>query len=369
VNDRRVRRFAWPVLGLAVLAFFLVRHFTRTPPFSIRYTLTEQGRALLGSHALAFDAGALAGGSGDVYLVSNAGLHRLTDAAPYPSSDSLSDYTTAGEPSIAPDGRYIAFFKSNEDGDGDVFVMRPDGSGSRKLTGLPSAAHATSAPSWDPGSRSVLVAAEEEIPGLAGKKPGTPAYNRALKAGFQNLDKLHTQVFRLGLDGHAVQGTHDRSDHSQPLFSPDGRAIAYIREGRINPKDFSGPRNSLWLAHSDGSAQRRLLKFKGLTDDKLHWLADGHTLALHTFGWPRNARWYFVDTRSAHRAKERLTFAHFGFVYSDDRRLAAFLTDSAIMLAPLEQGKLGRPVALVVAHPNRKPELRGGNFDGVLSLR
>ena len=52
-----MRPLLWSAVVLALLAFFLVRHFTRTMPDTVHYSLIDKGRALLGLHALAFDGG------------------------------------------------------------------------------------------------------------------------------------------------------------------------------------------------------------------------------------------------------------------------------------------------------------------------
>jgi TolB protein len=63
----------------------------------------------------------------------------------------------AHAPSWSPDGSWIAFRQGQGDGNpGDVWVIRPDGSGARRVTeGTP----ANGVPSWSPDARSVVIEA------------------------------------------------------------------------------------------------------------------------------------------------------------------------------------------------------------------
>ena len=90
----------------------------------------------------------------DIFVVDRdgGGLRRLTD---WPGED--------GWPAWSPDGRWIAFTTSHDDHGQfpgldyrDVYVMRPDGSGKRRLVSAISAAF----PVWAPDGRTVMVVGE-----------------------------------------------------------------------------------------------------------------------------------------------------------------------------------------------------------------
>jgi Tol biopolymer transport system component len=102
-------------------------------------------------------------------------------------------------PAWSPDGRHIAV----ENGNGDLYVIRPDGRGLRRL-----AANVSSAPSWSPDGKRIAFSTGE---------PYTPTAIETIRVDGGGLRTVASAP-AAGDEGDVLFG---------PLWSPDGRAILY----------------------------------------------------------------------------------------------------------------------------------------------
>jgi tricorn protease-like protein len=109
----------------------------------------------------------------------------------------LTEDPTDTEPAFSPDGRTIAFVRG-----GDVYSVRPDGSGQRRLTSGP---ELDSAPIVSPDGKRVVFErrATADAPG---------------------------DLYAVGATGGGLRAlTSGADDDRQAEFSPDGRAIVFVR--------------------------------------------------------------------------------------------------------------------------------------------
>ncbi len=164
---------------------------------------------------------------GGLFAVRSGHLNQLTD----------NPYDT--EPAFSPDGRTIAFVRA-----GDLYSVRPDGSGQRQLT---SGAPLDSAPIVSPdGKRVVFERRASE---------GTAADLYSVRA--------------LGGGLHAL--TSGTADDHQADFSPDGRAIVFAR-------DSGTPANTaedLYSMRPSGGSLVRLTRTNGIDEFKPRYFAGG----------------------------------------------------------------------------------------------
>jgi dipeptidyl aminopeptidase/acylaminoacyl peptidase len=156
-------------------------------------------------------------------------------AVPDGNLNQLSEDPTDTEPAFSPDGRTIAFIRG-----GDLYSVRPDGSGQRHLT---TGAELDSAPVVSPNGRYV-------------------AFERRASAG-SAADLYTVRVLGGGL--HRV--TNSADDDHDVAFSPDGKTIAFVRS--------SGANDDIYSVRPSGAKLARLTKTAGLDEFEPRYFAAG----------------------------------------------------------------------------------------------
>jgi hypothetical protein len=153
----------------------------------------------------------------------------------------VSTTTTTVRPPT-PTDRPIAFVR-----DGELWLMREDGSDARQLT---DAAGSLSAPDWRPDG--AALAAVETLSDTGS-------------------NRLRSRLVLVLLDG-SVQPLTDDIRVAGPKWSPDGSRIAYERRGYA-----ADTYDELWVVDADGSHARRVVdRYLGFS---LSWSPDGDELA------------------------------------------------------------------------------------------
>jgi dipeptidyl aminopeptidase/acylaminoacyl peptidase len=150
---------------------------------------------------------------GGLFAVKDRNLNQLTEDP----GDS--------EPSFSADGHTIAFVR-----DGDVYVMRADGSGQRQLT---AGIEIESRPLVAPNGRYVV-------------------FQR------QAFDGAPRDLYTVKVSGgtpHAI--AQSPNDEHEASFSPDGRTIAFVR---TSPSPISGTSDDIYKVLPSGAKVRRLTR-------------------------------------------------------------------------------------------------------------
>jgi dipeptidyl aminopeptidase/acylaminoacyl peptidase len=190
--------------------------------FSASAALAANPRAVVYSKATTIEGVA----KGGLFAVKAGHLNQLTEDP------------TDTEPVFSPDGRTVAFIRG-----GDVYSIRPDGSGLRHLT---SGASLDSAPLVSPdGKRAV--------------------FERRAAAG-EAADLYAVRVLGGGLRA-LTSGADD--DHGAD-FSPDGRAIVFVRDSVDGPNT----KEDIYSMRASGARLARLTQ-TGVDEFKPRWFAGG----------------------------------------------------------------------------------------------
>jgi dipeptidyl aminopeptidase/acylaminoacyl peptidase len=168
--------------------------------------------------------------------VAKGGLFAVRDGR----LNQLTEDPTDGEPAFSPDGRTIAFARG-----GDLYSVRPDGSGQRRLTSGP---ELDSAPIVSPDGKVVV-------------------FERRAAAGAQ-ADLLRVRA----TGGNLKQVTSGVGDDHSAAFGDDvSRGIVFVRSSAGN----AGGNDDLMWVRLDGSGHRRLTPTRGIDEFEPRWFAGG----------------------------------------------------------------------------------------------
>ncbi len=165
---------------------------------------------------------------GGLYAVRDGRLNQLTEDP------------TDTEPAFSPDGRAIAFVHS-----GDIFSVRADGSGLRRLT---SGAGLDAAPKVSPNGKIVVFERRSAT--------GAPA----------DLYSVST------LGGGARALTTTPEDDHEASFSPDGRLIVFVRS---TAETGGGTADDLYSVRPSGAGAARLTRTARLDEFTPRYFAGG----------------------------------------------------------------------------------------------
>lgn len=185
------------------------------------------------------------------------------------------------EPAFSPDGRTIAYAR-----DGDLYSVRPDGSGQRRLT---SGAELDSRPVVAPDGRFVVFE------------------RRAVAGGPADLYKVGAT------GGHLRALTGGAGDDHEVDFAPDGKAIVFVR----TVPGPEGGNADLYSIRPTGGAQARLTRTAGVDEFAPRYFAGGIVYSRGESS-PGPAAYADVYTARRNGTKVRAQVAGVGSAYVED---------------------------------------------------
>jgi dipeptidyl aminopeptidase/acylaminoacyl peptidase len=210
--------------------------------------------------------------------VAKGGLFAIRDG----HLNQLTEDPADTEPAFSPDGRTVAFVRG-----GDIYSVRPDGSGQRHLTG---GSEADSAPVVAPNGRYVVF----ERRGA----PGAPA-----------------DLYTVGVLGGGLHRlTSSPEDDHEAAFSPDGKAIAFVCSEAAAG---GGTSDDLYSVRPSGARLARLTETGGIDEFAPHYFAGGIAFSRGDSGEGPSA-YADVYTMRANGSRVRSLVAGVGSAYVED---------------------------------------------------
>ncbi len=209
----------------------------------------------------------------------------------------LTEDPTDTEPSFSPDGRTIAFAR-----DGDIYSVRPDGSGERHLT---SGTAIDSVPKVSPNGRYVVFERRETA--------GGP-----------------TSLFTVGATGGGLHQLTSGGDDREAAFSPDGKAIVFVRATATGSE---ASNDDLYSIRPSGSGLARLTATGGVDEFAPRYFAGG---ILFSRGESSEGPAAYADIYTMRRdgSKRKPLVAGVGSAYvedvSPDGRMVIFRRDQGL---------------------------------------
>lgn len=188
-------------------------------------------------------------------------------------------------PEWRPQGRWIAYTRRTSGRRGyydHVFVMRPDGSGKRRVTyssgyGQASGTPGNSSPEWSPNGEWIAFVGGDEIIERSSRgicivrfegtgerclthtsqNEFTPNWSpNGERIVYEAVAHRNSDIYSIRRDGTGKRRlTRSRKDDTYPMWSPDGRWIAFLSK--------RGGNTDLFVMRPDGSDKRRLTNSPG----------------------------------------------------------------------------------------------------------
>lgn len=192
------------------------------------------------------------------------------------------------QPTVSPDGRWIAFLsdRGDEDATTQVWAMPADGGEAERWTNFPGGVADFD---WSPDSaRLAVIASDPERP-AGEKEPKQPApivINRYyFKEDYHGwVTDLRQHLYLFEIEGKkTTQLTKGANDEEMPAFSPDGSRIAFVtKRGEDADRDLNF---DLYVIDArKGATEKRVTTFDGADNDpslesRPAWSPDGKRLA------------------------------------------------------------------------------------------
>ena len=183
-----------------------------------------------------------------------------TKADGYGNPDQLTTSGNAANPKWSPDGRQIAYIDLDDSGVKQIFVQW-FGSGASEPARLTHRLADVDAIVWSPNGKRIafrsLVLGPDELHAIR-SDPSEPKIRVARRiryrqdgAGWRGDSFYHLFVLDIG-SGEVAQITGREGDDGPPVWSPDGKRIAFISD-RNDERDFIS-KTELFVRNADGSA-------------------------------------------------------------------------------------------------------------------
>ncbi len=227
-------------------------------------------------------------GNNEIYVINpdGTGLLRLTRNASYD-----------GYPAWSPDGTKIAF-ESNRGGFFQIYVMGSDGANPVRITEGP---FENRFPSWSPDGKHVayqskrdnglqiyamdIESKKERSVTRTWHKSGLPSWapdGRSIAFTANKL--LGWGVYIMGHDGSNIQALDTEGGSCRPKWKKDGSKIAYVSQKADNKGD-------VWVMKRDGSDKKRLTTDSANYDYFPSWSSDGQWIVYSKTSHKERGNW------------------------------------------------------------------------------
>jgi dipeptidyl aminopeptidase/acylaminoacyl peptidase len=205
---------------------------------------------------------------------------------------------SASQPRWSPDNKYLSFLAAKNDGKTQVWTLNRQGGEAQQLTKV---IQGVSGHEWSPDGSRLLLQIRDPKPEELTKdkeddKKAKPFVVDRLQfkrdyQGYLNRYRTHLYTYTPG-DTAAIQITSGDYDDQSPVWSPDGKSIAFVSNRTDNPDGNSN--SDIWIVSADNSdkGQTLLQVTKNENADRSPaWSPDGKYISYITVT-DKEAIWY-----------------------------------------------------------------------------
>jgi len=194
-------------------------------------------------------------------------------------------------PKFSPDGRYLSFLSSRQNGHGaQLWLLDRQGGEARRLTDLKTGIQEYE---WSPDAKRVaLIMSDAPVEADTANRRPKPYVMDKLRfktdgdGYLSDTSRAHLYVLDVAT-GKAEILTSGQYEESGPAWSPDGRSIAFESKRVDGDPDRSANSDVFVVSAQPGSGVRRVTNFAGPDGCPCAWSPDGQSIAFVRGGDPR----------------------------------------------------------------------------------
>lgn len=273
------------------------------------------------------------------------------------------------QPSFSPDGKRIAFLSDRGDDDAEtqVWVIPADAGEAEQLTSFPGGVEDFD---WSPDGKKLAVIANDPEGPEGEDKPPQPKpividryYFKEDFVGLLSDKREHLWLFDLG-SRKAIQLTSGQHDERMPVWSPDGKRIAYVTKRGPDPDRHLN--SDIYVIEArEGATEKQVTRFEGADNDpdlesRPAWSPDGRQIAYAQAGedkWIYYKPWSLAIVDVASGAVTRPAGIEL------DHTKPVFTPDGKSVLALVEESRVTRVSRIDLASGQVTALTSGPRFD------